>query len=77
MNKQLASRVAQSSFSRGLVALCVGMAALSANAAIDTTAATGGIADASTAVLAVIAALTTMAVSIWAVRKVMKLFGGK
>jgi hypothetical protein len=46
-----------------------------ANAAIDITAATTGITDASTAVLAVIAAMITMAVAVWGVKKVLKFFG--
>jgi hypothetical protein len=45
------------------------------HAAIDTTAATAGITDAQTAVLAVIAAMITMAVAVWGVRKVLKFFG--
>ena len=51
------------------------LVATSAHAAIDVTAATTGITDASTAVLAVIGALITMAVAIWGVRKVLKMFG--
>lgn len=47
----------------------------SAFAAIDVTAATTGITDASTAVLAVIAAMITMAVAVWGVKKVLKFFG--
>jgi hypothetical protein len=46
-----------------------------ANAAIDITAATAGITDANTAVLAVIAAMITMAVAVWGVKKVLKFFG--
>jgi hypothetical protein len=45
------------------------------HAAIDTTAATGGITDAQTAVLAVIAAMITMAVAVWGTKKVLRFFG--
>ena len=48
---------------------------LSHAAAIDISAATTGITDAQTAVLAVIAAMITMAVAVWGVRKVLKFFG--
>lgn len=44
------------------------------NAAIDITAATTGIGDASTAVLAVLAAMITMGVAVWGVKKVLKFF---
>lgn len=44
------------------------------NAAIDITAATTGITDASTAVLAVLAAMITMGVAVWGVKKVLKFF---
>lgn len=47
-----------------------------ANAAIDITAATAGITDASTAVLGVIAAMITMAVAVWGVKKVLRFFRG-
>lgn len=47
-----------------------------AHAAIDTSAATTGITEASTAVLAVIAAMITMAVAVWGVKKVLKFFRG-
>jgi hypothetical protein len=58
----------------------VGFAALvasqGARAAIDIAAATTGISDAQTAVLAVVAALLTMAIAVWGIRKVLKFFGG-
>jgi len=44
-------------------------------AAIDITAATGGIADAQTAVLGVLAVMITMAAAIFGVRKVLRLLG--
>lgn len=46
-----------------------------ADGAIDITAATGAISAAQTAVLAVLAAMIVMAGAIWAVRKVLRLFG--
>jgi len=46
-----------------------------ANAAIDVTAATTGISDAQTAVLAVLAAMITMAAAIFGVKKVLRLLG--
>lgn len=46
-----------------------------AQAAIDVTAATTGISDAQTAVLAVLAAMITMAAAIFGVRKVLRLLG--
>lgn len=49
--------------------------ALPAHAAIDVTAATTGISDAQTALLAVLAAMLTMAVAVWGVRKVVRFFG--
>ena len=49
---------------------------VSANAAIDVTAATGGINDASTAVLAVLAVMITMAAAVFGVKKVLHLIGG-
>lgn len=45
------------------------------HAAIDVTAATTGITDAQTAVLAVLAAMIAMGVAVWGVRKVLKFFG--
>ena len=53
----------------------VALSAKADPAAIDITAATAGVTAASTAVLGVIAAMTTMAVGIWAVKKVLRLFG--
>lgn len=47
-----------------------------ANAAIDVTSATAGITDAQTAVLAVLAAMITMAAAIYGVKKVLHLLGG-
>lgn len=46
-----------------------------AQAAIDITTATAGVGDASTAVLAILALMITMAAGIYGVRKVMGLFG--
>lgn len=54
-----------------LAALSIG----NAFAVIDVTAATTGISDAQTAVLAVLAAMITMAAAIFGVRKVLKLLG--
>jgi len=45
------------------------------HAAIDVAAATTGISDAQTAVLAVLAAMITMAAAVFGVRKVLKLIG--
>lgn len=45
------------------------------HAAIDVSAATTGISDAQTAVLAVLAAMITMAAAVYGVRKVLKLIG--
>lgn len=47
-----------------------------AHAAIDVTAATAGITDAQTAVLAVLAAMITMAAAVYGVKKVLHLLGG-
>lgn len=60
---------------RGLVAVGVLSLAGVANAAIDVSAATTGISDAQTAVLAVLAAMITMAAAVYGVRKVLKLLG--
>lgn len=62
------------------IALRVGAGALalvsaSSFAAIDVTAATTGISDAQTAVLAVLAAMVTMAAAIYGVKKVLRLLG--
>lgn len=62
---------------RGLVAVGVLSLAGAANAAIDITAATTGISDASTAVLGVVAAMTTFAVAVWGVKKILRMFGGR
>lgn len=50
---------------------------LLSHAAIDTTAATTGITDVQTALLAVIAAVTTMVIAIWGAVKVFRFFGKK
>lgn len=61
----------------GVSLAAFGAAVLSsgAHAAIDVTAATTGIADAQTAVLAVLAAMIVMAAAVFGVRKVLKLIG--
>lgn len=46
-----------------------------AQAAIDVTAATTGISDAQTAVLAVLAAMVTMSAAVFGVKKVLRLIG--
>lgn len=61
---------------RGLVAAGVLAAVGSANAAIDTTAALTGITEAQTAVLAVLAGLITMSISVWGVTKLWRMFRG-
>jgi len=58
-----------------LGALTLALVAGSSFAAVDITAATGGIADAQTAVLAVLAVMITMAAAVFGVRKVLKLIG--
>lgn len=62
---------------RGLLA--VGSLAVigGAQAATDITAATAGIADAQTAVLAVLGGMITMAAAVYGVVKVLKFLGGK
>jgi hypothetical protein len=69
----------QSNFARKLsrVLLPLGLAfgAAASHASIDITAATAGITDAQTAVLAVLAAMITMAAAIYGVRKVLRLLG--
>ncbi len=61
-------------FSRILgLALVAGVSA--SHAAIDVTAATGGVADAQTAVLAVLAVMITMSAAIFGVKKVLRLLG--
>jgi hypothetical protein len=52
------------------------MAASSANAAIDTTAALAGITDAQTALLAVLGGVLTLGIAVWGTRKVVKFFRG-
>lgn len=56
------------------VAALLAVPALS-HAAIDVSAATSGIADAQTAVLAVLAAMITMAAAVFGVKKVLRLIG--
>lgn len=68
--RQLAKYAGVSLASFGALVLSTG-----AQAAIDVTAATTGISDAQTAVLAVLAAMITMAAAIFGVRKVLKLLG--
>jgi hypothetical protein len=63
--------------SKLLVALLFSVGAMSANAAIDVTAATTGIADAATALGLIIAALMTLSVGIFGVVKVYKFISGK
>lgn len=62
---------------RGLLAVGALVAVGSANAAIDITAATAGVADAQTAVLGVLAVMITMAAAIFGVKKVLSLLGGR
>lgn len=57
----------------GASALALG--AVSSFAAIDVTAATGGVSDAQTAVLAVLAVMITMSAAIFGVKKVLRLLG--
>lgn len=61
---------------RGLVAVGVLATVGSAHAALDITAATAAVADASTAVLAVIGLIITMVAGVWALKRVKALFGG-
>lgn len=58
-----------------VAALAVVSAPLLSHAAIDVTAATTGISDAQTAVLAVLAAMITMAAAVFGVKKVLRLIG--
>ena len=60
---------------RTVGALVLTVATLPAFAAIDVAAATTGVADAQTAVLAVLAVMITMAAAIFGVKKVLKLLG--
>lgn len=62
---------------RGLLAVGALVAVGSANAAIDITAATAGIADAQTAVLTVLGLMVAMAAAVYGVRKVLSLLGGR
>jgi len=57
----------------GAAALALGSSAFAVG--LDVSAATTGIGDASTGALAVIAAMTTFAVAVWGVKKIMRLFG--
>jgi uncharacterized membrane protein YidH (DUF202 family) len=66
MNKSTALRV---------VAGGLALASVSSFAVIDVAAATTGISDAQTAVLAVLAAMITMAAAIYGVKKVLRLLG--
>jgi hypothetical protein len=61
-----------------LVAVVGGAALLAGSAyadGIDITAATSGISAAQTALLGVLAAMLTMAVAVWGVKKVLRFFG--
>lgn len=63
----------------GRLAIVTGAAGASflpvlSHAALDVTAATAGISDAQTAVLAVIAAMLTMGIAVWGVKKVLRFF---
>lgn len=60
---------------RGLVAVGVLAVSGAASAAISTTEALAGITDAQTAVLAVIAGMTTFAIAVWGVKKLLRMFG--
>jgi hypothetical protein len=65
---------------RALLVPVAGGVALLATAAhadggIDITAATSGISAAQTALLGVLAAMLTMAVAVWGVKKVLRFFG--
>lgn len=57
------------------VAAVLGALSLPSFAAIDVTAATTGVSDAQTAILAVLAAMIGLAVAVWGVRKVLRMFG--
>lgn len=72
MNKQFRSirRVAAPVVAAGVLAVSSG-----AHAAIDVSAATTGIADAQTAVLAVLATMITMGAAVFGVKKVLRLIG--
>ncbi len=68
--RNLSARVAAPYVGAGALVL-----AASSHATIDVTAATTGISDAQVAVLAVLAAMITMAAAIYGVRKVLRLLG--
>ena len=70
--RQHATQIGVSLASFGALVLSQG-----AHAAIDVTAATTGIADAQTAVLAVLAAMITMAAAVYGVNKVLSLLGSR
>jgi hypothetical protein len=63
-------------FARVIVSSSLALALMSsAHAAIDVTGATAGIADAQTAVLAVLGTMITMAAAVYGVKKVLRLIG--
>lgn len=64
-----------SRFVASVVAGGLALASVSSFAVIDVAAATTGISDAQTAVLAVLAAMITMAAAIYGVKKVLRLLG--
>lgn len=61
--------------SRGSFVAAVALLGAPAFAVIDVTAATTGISDAQTAVLAVLAVMITMSAAIYGVKKVLRLLG--
>lgn len=69
MKKNLYRRLA------GMAAAASILAVSSAHAVIDTTAATGGISDAQTAVLVVLGAMITMSAAVYGVKKILRLLG--
>ncbi|MBX9935729.1 MAG: major capsid protein [Burkholderiaceae bacterium] len=56
-------------------AIVAALSASSAHAALDVTAATTAVSDAQTAMLAVLAAILTLTVGVWGLRKVIGMFG--
>jgi hypothetical protein len=67
---------AMNKFARVIVPSSLALALMSsAHAAIDVTEATAGIADAQTAVLAVLGTMITMAAAVYGVKKVLRLIG--
>lgn len=74
MKKSLALRLAKQA-GVSLAAFSALVLSQGAHAAIDITAATAGITDAQTAVLAVLAAMITMGAAIFGVKKVLRLLG--